>query len=282
MIENIKNKLTVKRLSALFALAGLIFFSVSSSLVSAQSVTQGYSTDKVLQRGTVVALDAADTAKVAAANTENQDRIHGVVVASNDSTITLSDELEKTFVATIGRFETLVSTEAGVIQPGDFLTVSNISGIAKKAGENDKYTVGKAIEGFDGNANAISQTQLKDSLGNVQDVAIGRILVDINVGSNPLLKPAASNLPQFLEKATEAIAGKQVSPVRVYVGIVILFLAGVLSGSLLYSGIRSSMISIGRNPLSKKSVTKSMLQIILTSIIIFMIGLFGVYLLLRL
>ena len=58
--------------------------------------------------------------------------------------------------------------------------------------------------------------------------------------------------------------------------------AGAIAGSLLYSGIRSSVISIGRNPLSKESITKSLLQIILTSIIIFLIGLFGVYLLLRL
>ena len=151
-----------------------------------------------------------------------------------------------------------------------------------KSGETNRFTIGKAIEGFDGDINSISTSEITDSLGNVNTVGIGRILVDIGVGSNPLFKPTESNLPGFLQRATEAIAGKEVSPVRVYIGLFILIAAASLSGSLLYAGIRSGLISIGRNPLSKKSITKSLFQIILTSIIIFLIGLFGVYLLLRL
>jgi len=277
----IKKRIPLKKIVAFFGLFGLIVISLTSPL-SAQSVTQGYSTDKVLQRGTVVSLDQEDTSKVVSATRLNQDRLHGLVVASNDSSFTLSNETEKTFVATIGRFEGLVSTEAGTIQPGDFLTISNVSGIAMKAGEFDPYTLGKAIEGFDGTDNSVSSTELKDSIGNTQKVSIGRIMIDISVGSNPLLRPVESSLPQFLEKAAETIANKQVSSVRVYIGIFILLSASAIAGSLLYSGIRSSMISIGRNPLSKQSIAKSLAQIILTSIIIFLIGLFGVYLLLRL
>jgi hypothetical protein len=275
----LKNKISLKRVSAFFGLLLLVIFSTAFS-VSAQTVTQGYSSEKTLQRGTAVSLDAEDTKKVVAASKENQNRLHGIVVASNDAALTLSDESQKTFVATIGRFDGLVSTEAGNIQPGDFLTVSSISGIVMKAGENDLYSIGKAVVGFDGNANTVSKSQLTDSAGNSNEVSIGRVTVDLAVGSNPLLRPADSTLPEFLEKATEAIAGKQVSPVRVYVGLFLLVVAGSIAGSLLYSGIKSSVISIGRNPLSKKSITKSMLQIIITSIIIFLIGILGVYLLL--
>ncbi len=281
MFEQIKRKLSIKKVSALIALVGLIIISLSAPL-SAQTVTQGYKSDGVLYRGTVVAFDAEDTSKVVPVTPENQELLHGVVVAPNDSTFTLSQEQEKTFVATVGRFDALVSTEAGPIQPGDFLTVSNISGVAKKAGEQDAYAVGKAVEGFNGEANAITDQDLKDSLGDTSNVTIGRVSVDIAVGFNPLLKPKDSSLPDFLAKATEAIAGKQVSAVKVYISLFIIVAAGGISGSLLYSGIRSSVISIGRNPLSKKSITKSLMQIILTSIIIFLIGLFGVYLLLRL
>lgn len=281
MFEQIKSKLSLKRISALIALLGIIFVALSAPL-SAQTVTQGYKSDSVLYRGTIVALDAEDTSKVVPVSPENQDLLHGVVVAPNDSTFTLSQDQEKTFVATVGRFDALVSTEAGPIQPGDFITVSNISGVGKKAGDKDAYAVGKAIEGFNGEANSITDQELKDSLENTSNVTIGRISVDISVGFNPLLRPEDSSLPEFLSKATEAIAGKQVSAVKVYISLFIIFSAGAISGSLLYSGIRSSVISIGRNPLSKKSITKSLMQIILTSIIIFLIGLFGVYLLLRL
>jgi hypothetical protein len=281
VLRQIKNKISLKRVGALFGLLGLTILSLSAP-ISAQSVTQGYSTDKVYQRGTVVSLDAEDTSKVVAANQENQDRLHGVVVGANDSPFTLSDTQEKTFVATVGRFDTLVSTEADIIQPGDFITISSVTGIAMKAGELDRFTIGKAIEGFDGETNAISSTELSNSEGEKATIKIGRILVDVGVGSNPLLKPTESNLPGFLQKATEAIAGKPVSAVRVYIGTFIFLAAASVSGSLLFAGVRSSVISIGRNPLSKKSITKSLLQIILTSIIIFLIGLFGVYLLLRL
>ncbi len=281
MLGQIKNRLSVKRVSAFLGLLLLIVISLSAPL-NAQNVTQGYDADEVLQRGTVVSLDAEDSTKVVPVSKENQDRIHGVVVAPNDSTFTLSEDQEKTFVATIGRFDAFVSTEAGAIQPGDFLTVSSIEGIVKKAGEKDAYSIGKAIEGFNGEANTVSTAELTDSLGVTNSVAIGRIAVDISVGFNPLLKPEDSNLPDFLRKATEAIAGKEVSAVKVYISLFIIASAGAIAGSLLYSGIRSSVISIGRNPLSKKSITKSLFQIILTSIIIFLIGLFGVYLLLRL
>jgi hypothetical protein len=281
VLNQIKKRISIKKISATLGLLGLITFSMTNSL-TAQTVTQGYSTDKVLQRGTIVSLDSEDTSKVVASNRENQARLHGVVIASNDASFTLSDDAEKTFVATVGRFDALVSTEADTIQPGDFLTVSNITGIAMKAGEFDPYTVGKAIEGFDGNANAVSKTELKDSLGNVNTVAIGRIMIDVSVGSNPLLRPAESTLPEFLEKATELIAEKPVSPVRVYISLFIILASAAIAGSLLYSGTKSSFISIGRNPLSKQSITKSLIQIVVTSIIIFLLGLFGVYLLLRL
>jgi hypothetical protein len=281
VLQQIKKHISIKKIWAIIGLMGLITLSLSSPL-SAQSVTQGYSSDKTLQRGTVVSLDGENTNKVVTADKQNQDRLHGVVVASNDSSFTLSNESEETFVATVGRFDVLVSTEGGTIQPGDFLTISSIAGIATKAGELDPYTVGKAIVGFDGSENAISSQELKDSLGNNNNVSIGRILVDIGVGSNPLLRPVESTLPEFLEKAAEQIANKPVSPVRVYISIIILLAASGVAGSLLYSGTRSSMVSIGRNPLAKKSVSKSLIQIILFSIIIFLIGLFGVYLLLRL
>jgi hypothetical protein len=281
VLNQIKKRISFKKTAALLGLFGLIVLGLSSPM-SAQNVTQGYGSDKLLQRGTVVSLDGEDTSKVVAANKENQDRLHGVVVASNDASFTLSENNQKTFVSTIGRFDTLVSTESGSIQPGDFITISSITGIATKAGEFDPYTIGKAIEGFDGSANAVSSAELQNSLGETFSVSIGRILVDIGVGSNPLLRPAESSLPEFLEKAAELIADKPVSPVRVYIGIFILLSATAIAGSLLYSGTKSSVISIGRNPLSKKSITKSLMQIIVSSIIIFLIGLFGVYLLLRL
>ncbi len=271
------------KFSKIWLFSGLILLSLLSLswTVAAQTVTQGYQSDVDLQRGMVVSLSASDPEKVEASSSDNQDKIHGVVVASNDSTFTLSDSQQKTFVATVGRYEMLVSTEGGVIQPGDFLAISSLRGIAKRANDKDSYTVGKATELFDGQ-NSIFKEKLTDSAGQNKEVAIRRIIVDVGVGPNPLLRDEQSSLPHFLKSISESIAGKKVSAAQVYISLILLIAASGISGSLLFSGIRSAIAAIGRNPLSKKPVTKSVLQIIFSSLIIFLIGLFGVYLILRL
>jgi multisubunit Na+/H+ antiporter MnhB subunit len=89
------------------------------------------------------------------------------------------------------------------------------------------------------------------------------------------------NLPNFLITAGQTVANRPVSESRVYISLVILGISAVIAGSMLYAGIRSSIISIGRNPLSKRSIIRSLIQVTLTSLIVFIIGLFAVYLLLR-
>ena len=228
-----------------------------------------------------MSLKIDDAKKVEPTSFDNDERMHGVVVSANDAPFTLSTDEEKTFVATKGRFEVFVSNENGTVQAGDFITISRVAGIGMKAGEREPYIIGKAISGFDGETGVLSTTEVDDN-GTVKKVAIGRIQVDIGVSGNPLLKPTKANLPGFLERTAETIAGKSpVNPIRVYISMVILFVAASVSGILLYSGVRSALISIGRNPLSKKSITRSLLQVIMTSIIILLLGVFGVYLLLR-
>jgi hypothetical protein len=280
MFQKIKDKISIKRLLSLTALLALVFLS-QNSIVGAQTITQGYSSDQTIQRATIVSLVLDNAKKVEPASLDNDERMHGVVVSQNDAAFTLSSDEEKTFVATKGRFEAFVSNENGVIQSGDYITISRVAGIGMKAGEKEPYVVGKAVENFDGETNVLSTTEIDDA-GQQKKVAIGRIQVDIGVAGNPLLKPTRANLPGFLQKAAETIAGKSpVNPIRVYVSIFILIVASAVSGILLYSGVKSSLISIGRNPLSKKSITRSLLQVIMTSIIILLLGIFGVYLLLR-
>lgn len=52
--------------------------------------------------------------------------------------------------------------------------------------------------------------------------------------------------------------------------------------AVLYAGIRNGVISIGRNPMSKKSIFRAIFEVILTAALILIIGLFAVYLLLKL
>ena len=89
-------------------------------------------------------------------------------------------------------------------------------------------------------------------------------------------------MPAFFKKAGEAITGKSVSTIRLYVALVILLVTVFITGSLLYGGVRSSLIAIGRNPLAKGAVARGLVQVIILGVIIFVLGLFSIYLILKL
>jgi hypothetical protein len=275
----IKHWFTLKRCLSLLLLAGLVTMKLTGVLY-AQSVTQAYGSDETLQKGMIVGLKEDDAEKVSAINVDQIDRILGVVVDPNDSPITISGEEERAFVATIGRYEVLVSDQQGEIKPTDYVTVSALNGIGMLAGFEQSEVLGRAVTGFNGKEGVISTSTLRDTKGNEQRVNIGKIELDIAVSKNPLAKSAAVT-PEWLGKLGQAIAGKSLSPARLYISAAIFFVGAFIAGAILYAGIRSSIIAVGRNPLSKKSILRGLLQVIFTSLIVFIISVFGVYLLLK-
>lgn len=273
---------TMKKVLALFATTFVAVLLCGANIVFAQVVTQGYGSDAVLQRGMIVGLKKDDLRKVEPINSDQYDRIHGVVVGANESALLLGRDDEKIYVSNGGRLTVLVSDQNGDIKPGDYVTVSSISGIGMRAGDYDSVVLGKAIETFSSNdANQIIGTaKVKNSTGGEQQIRIGRLMVDVSIGKNPLMKNDNS-LPDTLRRASEIIAGKPVSPVRVYISLAILTCSTIIAGSLIYSAVRSSLIAIGRNPLSKKSIIRGLFQVVIIGLMVFISGIFGVYLLLK-
>lgn len=268
----------------MFAVTALSLLCVISARypIFAQAVTQGYGSEITLQRGMLVQLKKGDATKVEPVKQVTAEQMYGTVVNANDAPVTLSSDGKKVFVATAGHYDVLVSTQNGEVKAGDYVAVSAIDGIGMKAGSKEPVVIGRALSGFDGKSNQISTTQVKDSAGGTSSVSIGRVQADITVAKNPLFKSDEPNLPEFLRKASEAIAGKPVNPVKVYVAIFIFLVSTFIAGSLMYGGVRSAIISIGRNPLGKKAIVKGMIQIIITGLTVFISGIFGVYLLLKL
>ncbi len=275
----IRQLLTFKRCMSGIALAFLIVANITGATL-AQSVTQGYGTDEVLQRGMIVGIKEGEPNKVEPISVDQLDRILGVVVDANESPITISGEEEQAFVATVGRYDVLVSDQEGAINPTEYITVSALNGIGMRATYEQSEIVGRAVTGFNGKDSVVGTSTLTDTQGNTRTVNIGRIQMDIAIGSNPLSKSAAVT-PEWLGRLGQAIAGKSLSPAKVYISAAIFVIGAFIAGAILYAGIRSSIIAIGRNPLSKKSILKSLLQVIFTSLIVFIISVVGVYLLLR-
>lgn len=270
----------MQRIFALAALSLLMVLSVKFPIF-AQAVSQGYGSDQTLQRGMVVRLKESDASKVETVKQESADKTFGVVVDANDAPVTLSSDGKKVFIATAGRFDVLVSTQNGEIKAGDFIAISAVDGIGMKAGEKDAVAIGRALADFDGKSNAISSLEVKRSDGTSQRVNIGRVSSDIAISKNPLFKATEPNLPEALRRASEAIAGKPVDAVRVYIALFVFIVAAISSGVLMFGGVRSAIISIGRNPLGKKTIIRGMFQVIITGMTIFITGVFGVYLLLK-
>jgi hypothetical protein len=278
-LTKIKNRFSFRHFLSLIGLSILAVVQLSSVL-SAQSVTRGYGSDNILQRGMIVGLKKDDADKVESLDISRIKNILGVVVNQNDSPITISDDNERIFVTTSGRYEVLVSDQQGAIATNDYVTVSSLSGIGMKASENESDIVGRAIDGYDGKSGVLSSATLKDSKGQERTVNIGRIAVELAIGRNPIAKNASS-APAFLARAGEAIAGKAVSALRLYLSALIFGLGLITAGAVMYAGIRSSIIAIGRNPLGKRNIMRSLFGVISASVFIFIVSVIAVYLLLK-
>lgn len=255
-----------------------------SSADANQAVTQGYGTDTPLQLGMIVKLKDKDATKVEAATQNTADKVLGVVVAANAAPVTLSSDDNKgqVFVATFGRYDVLVSNQNGPIKTGDYIALSALSGIGMKVDTVQPVVIGKAAADFGGSNSVAGSASLKDSSGKTINVSIGRIPVNISIGHNPLQQVSARNVPSFLRQVGQNIAGKQVGVTRVYLAVVVLALSAFITGAMLYSGIRGGLIAIGRNPLARREIIRGIVRVILSGLIVFIIGLFGVYLLLKL
>jgi len=259
------------------ALAGLLFLVVLSSwrFAHAQQVSQGYGADTPLERGMIVRLKNGDATKVTALKASEASFMFGVTVASNDAPITVTNDTQQSLVATSGRYEVLVSTQNGTINSGDYITISSSDGIGMKADRAASYVIGKAVAPFDGTTSLAGSTQV-----NGKSVQYGRVLADISARSSPLITPTKS--PSFLQSAAQSISGHPVNDLRIYLGLFLAFATTVIAGSLLYAGVHGSIIAIGRNPLSKGTIGGNMIKVVLIGLIVFLGGLFGVYLLIKL
>lgn len=246
---------------------------------------QGYAADRAIDFGTIVELTGDNSDRVKIATQKDLQNMFGVVVDPRQLSVQISNESveNETYVAVSGTYTVLVSTQGGAIAAGDYVTLSSINGVAMKAGTEELTVFGRAAAGFDGKGVTLGKTTLKDVDGNTtQSVALGSVPVTIDIKRNPNEKSTKTDVPEFLERIGQAIAEKEVSPIRIYLSMAITAISLIAGIIVLYSGVKNGVISIGRNPMSKKSIFRALLETILTSFLILIIGLFAVYLLLRL
>lgn len=256
------------RLLSIVLLGILFAFALIPTTFSAPA-SQGYNAKQELSEGSIV---ARKDDGVVLADISNINTLLGVVVIPQDYLVNI-DATKTVQVITNGAALTLVSDINGDVRTGDPITASPISGVAMKATESTKV-LGIA----QANLSDASQTQkerIKDKYGKVKEVKIGRIAVDVNVLDLKIDGGKNSDAVSGLQTVASSAAGKQVSAVRAVIAFVVLLLALALSIIVLYSGVSSSIRSIGRNPLSKKFVIQGLIQVIF-AVFIIMIAAFSV------
>lgn len=247
-------------------------FSLAAKAALAETFVQSFSADSTLRPAYIVALSKNKSNSVELASLAKTGSIYGVVIDPSQTPLTIQHQGQQVFVANNGSYQVLASTENGLIKAGDYISLSVINGIGAKATSHEPYIIGQSLAAFDGKTNVITSTGSS---------AIGLVTVSVNPGRNPLLKDDVA-IPSSLRKLGESIAGKSVSAIRIYSSLGIFVVTAIVASSLLWVGVRSGMLAIGRNPLSRRSVIRSILQVVIVSILIFIAGLLGVYLLLKL
>ena len=246
---------------------------------------QGYAADAPIDIGAIVELSSKSSNKVQMVEQSQLQNMFGVTIDRSQVPIAISNPSveNETYVAVSGTYNVLVSTQGGPIAAGDYITLSSVNGVGMKASTVQKTVFGRAAGSFDGKGVTLGKTTIKDTSGTTnQTVAIGMIPVTINIQHNPIIQSTKVDVPSFLEKLGQQIAQKQVSPVRVYLSLAITAVSLITALIVLYAGVRNGIIAIGRNPMTKKSIFRALFEVILTSLLILIVGLFAVYLLLKL
>jgi hypothetical protein len=257
---------------------GVVLFAIASfSAVSAiTSISQGYTASKKISQGSIVSLENDSTDHIIAATNKNVNNILGVTINSGSSLITLTNGENQVQVATSGMANVLISDINGVVAQGDQITASPIAGVGMKATNNTKV-VGIA-QGDPISQGSYTQTYTLDN-GVKQDITLTQVPILVNV-TYYYKQPEKTIIPQALQDLANAIAGKTVDtlPIIISAGIFIITLIVVVS--IIYSMIKSSIISVGRNPMSQSAVYRDVIQLSALVLGILSVALISIYVIL--
>ena len=251
-----------------------------STVVNTPPIVQSFDAGPGVYPGMLVALNPRNPNEVVALTDKNVQKMLGVVVPVNNAQVALvpsTSSSQQVLVAESGRYSVLVSNEGGPITIGQDLTMSSVAGIAMKAGPDNKISIGQAEDSFNGSSGVISTIQAKNNSGSSSKFAIGSIFVNLHLSQNSQYVSSSSGLPQFVIQAAYTIAKKPVSPVKIYLGFVIIFAIILIVSTMFYSATKNGIISIGRNPLSRQSIAKGLTQTIIAGLLVFGVGVGLVY-----
>ncbi|PKL31862.1 hypothetical protein CVV43_00190 [Candidatus Saccharibacteria bacterium HGW-Saccharibacteria-1] len=287
MVKNTVKKLGQTKVTKIFSCLLFISILVSGiatiSLIATTSVkavtyiSQSYATTEKLSLGSLVSLKNNSSDEVIAADTNSVDNLLGVVISSTNSLMSLSSGgNNQVQVATTGTIQVLVSDVNGAITRGSQITASQISGVGMKATNNTRVI---GISQGDLASSSTKSETYTDKTGVKHTVKLGQVPVLVNV-SYFFKEPDKTIIPAAIQNVANAVAGKSVSTLPILVSAAIFIVTLIVVVSIIFAMINSSIISVGRNPMSQSAIYRDIVQLSALVLAILAVGLISIYLVL--
>jgi F0F1-type ATP synthase membrane subunit c/vacuolar-type H+-ATPase subunit K len=189
--------------------------------------------------------------------------MYGIVVSRPALYVQDTEMKDSHLVVSSGIATVNVTSVAGNIKEGSFVTSSTTAGVLQLADKNG-YVLGSALEAY--------ESSDSNSLGKIQVV----------VAIHPLsgVSTAKSNLIELLRKGTDISLLQPLESLRYLLAVVMVILSFGLG--LIYFGraSRAGIEAIGRNPLARKMIQLSVFINIFLTMLIVLVGLGVAYIIL--
>jgi hypothetical protein len=248
---------------------------VAVTCLAATPIAQSFLTTDKLPIGALVSLQANSTDQVAAASNANVDNLIGAVITADSAALSLSSGIgTQAQVATSGTLPVLVSDINGPIVKGDHITASQIAGVGMRASTNVRV-IGIA----QGDMTNATKQDYTDNSGVKHSVNIGQAPVLINV-SYFFKEPDKTVVPAAIQNVANSIAGRSVNTLPIIISAAIFLIMLIVVSSIIYSMIHSSIISVGRNPMSQSAIYRDLIQLSSLVLGILAVGIIAIYLVL--
>lgn len=267
-----------RQLGLLLAVIGLLLIGGTIPVSAASpNISHAYQTTETISSGDLVSFVAGRSNYVEPANTTNGSRLVGVAVSSKDSLVAVDAGASKTQVATSGTAVVLASTVNGDINVGDQVGVSPFSGFGMKA-EPGSQIVGVAQSRlYPGAANSQSR-EVANQKGKQQTVVFGSVRVSVNVGASAT---AGDQNLNALQRFVHSLTGHTVPTLRIVISLIIALVSLVALVTLVYGSIYGSIIAVGRNPLARASIYKTLAAVVTMALLIGAVAALVIFFLLR-
>lgn len=247
---------------------------------SGSAIAQAFQTDTTnLGAGALVSLVSTGQPMITSATTTNVKNLVGVI--SSQPLVELSNSNKANAqVVVSGSTQALVSNLNGDVKVGDKITASPVAGIGMKAVSSTEIV---GVAQADLNSVKTTKQTVTRQDGKAVEISVGLVPIAVNVSyySVPQGQQTLSSLlPPFLQKLANGISGSQVSPLRVLVSALALVLGFLAAAIMLYASVRSSIVSIGRNPLARESLRRGFLDVALVATGVLVVSIAATYIIL--